>query len=827
MTSSEDAPTTLWAMLGRGEKKVPVVLDGECSQEKGAEVYITYQDGSLFDMHKKKVLWMYTGTTCFCCGAREREILCPRDCVEEGMDDYFSRYNMLKSLEAGQDVRSMSRLELTYHDGTVLSVGMTCKNEKHTAYFRGFAEAVEIKLGLISCKKTSGPGHRAGKPAAVEVATPVEPDAQAAADRHMQELLASENQCSKSAVQRRRKKAKTARQTNQEGQEQDPPSQLALAPSATCIAPTFDLHDGEGNSSRNSQSEAPVVFTSPPAVANSQPGSCTLVAEHDPQAESQDTERESKSSSQSEAPAPNATATTKIEYPDSSTGSCTLLSDSDAQVETDRHMQDRLDFESHSRNSVRQRNRNEFEAARPKSKEVPRERPVAAVDPLSQLALTPTATCSAKAAEAQDGDEECKSHSKGSCKLAAELEVQAEADRHAQKFFEAGSDRYEPKAARPEIQEVLQESFAPMPDQSSRFAGAQTATSSSQRVEVQHGEEELDSTDPYWNSFQLVKGRKKTKGAKVEAKLEVALPPSQGRSSWTQGWGFCEKVQDIDSKSAEAAADDALEIWSSGCNKPCCVPKSLGQGSKRQTRIFTCVPTGPLPAPPETQDTDAARGLGLHRGMGEKPEGSDQGILKQVLEGVKVALGESLARQDQDVKMAQGLGLHWAVEQKPDGNDQAALQKELDRTKTALDESLAQQAELSQLVASLRNELSIAKSALAKSGSMMTLSGDYLEGVGRLQSTCPVPHPPGLRQQSVRPDEPMKVRTSSTCCTRASTDDVSVASTVSCADEDCSGCEVENWPTANADESVINENATLEAMHWWNTWGNDTQVMPW
>ena len=43
---------------------------------------------------------------------------------------------MLKSLEAGENVSRMSRIEVMYHDGDVLSIGLRCDSEDDTSYFR-------------------------------------------------------------------------------------------------------------------------------------------------------------------------------------------------------------------------------------------------------------------------------------------------------------------------------------------------------------------------------------------------------------------------------------------------------------------------------------------------------------------------------------------------------------------------------------------------------------------------------------------------------------------------------------------------------------------
>lgn len=198
-----DGPVTLWATFGRNGKKAPVIIDGEICKDKAAEVHIL-KDGCPLDIQEKDVAYMYAATICWCCGRRDRELLCPADTAEEGTTQFYNSYATLKAVEAGQDVRRMSRLEVMCRDGNLLSVGMGCESEESALYFRAVASAVKEKLALISCRKTSEKAHRRGMdpsaPAPDEAAeAEAELDAQAEADRHMQELLASESHACKPA----------------------------------------------------------------------------------------------------------------------------------------------------------------------------------------------------------------------------------------------------------------------------------------------------------------------------------------------------------------------------------------------------------------------------------------------------------------------------------------------------------------------------------------------------------------------------------------------------------------------------------------------------
>eukprot|EP00931_Biecheleriopsis_adriatica_P014938 TRINITY_DN1170_c0_g1_i2.p1 TRINITY_DN1170_c0_g1~~TRINITY_DN1170_c0_g1_i2.p1 ORF type:complete len:884 (+),score=182.93 TRINITY_DN1170_c0_g1_i2:52-2652(+) len=213
MPPSYDAVCTLWATYGRGDKTTPVYIEGEVNEAKGSDVYILLEDGSRLEIQDKKVHWMYMATICMCCGIRERELFSNG---EAGQEHYNKRYGgTLKSLEAGQDVRDMSRLEVMCQDGNALSIGLACKSKRQSAYFRALADAVREKLGLVSCKKTAAPGHlkeikKAPAPgkdvkAKAEAARAQAEAAQAEADRHMQELLAEEEPSQK---KRKSKKAK-------------------------------------------------------------------------------------------------------------------------------------------------------------------------------------------------------------------------------------------------------------------------------------------------------------------------------------------------------------------------------------------------------------------------------------------------------------------------------------------------------------------------------------------------------------------------------------------------------------------------------------------
>lgn len=187
-------------------------IEGEVIPSGGCDVHIKLEDGSRVDIQDKPVLWMYAASICMCCGCRERVLLCPRD-DDKGEKHFAKRYGELKALEAGQDVRDMSRLEIMFHDGNILSVGLACKSKKQASYFRSFADAVQDKLGLIVADKKSAPGRlKCGQASAYkpDEARRAESDAKAEADRHMQELLASEDQSLQIAQKQNCKKAKAA-----------------------------------------------------------------------------------------------------------------------------------------------------------------------------------------------------------------------------------------------------------------------------------------------------------------------------------------------------------------------------------------------------------------------------------------------------------------------------------------------------------------------------------------------------------------------------------------------------------------------------------------
>ncbi|CAE8643784.1 unnamed protein product [Polarella glacialis] len=187
------APPTLWTTLGSGKAKRPVVIDGEICHDTG-EYTLSLLDQasgspSLPVIHKE-VLWMYAASTCFCCDLRDRQLLCVLGKHEEGEEHFERTHGTLQSFEAGQDVRHISQIELVYHDGDVLSIGLRCSCGEDSAYFRSLTDALRSQARLTVCRSSCCKTQRRS----VELPPVHVPDeaAEAEACRHMLELLASE-----------------------------------------------------------------------------------------------------------------------------------------------------------------------------------------------------------------------------------------------------------------------------------------------------------------------------------------------------------------------------------------------------------------------------------------------------------------------------------------------------------------------------------------------------------------------------------------------------------------------------------------------------------
>lgn len=214
--AAPEPPPTLWALLGVGKQKMPIIIDGEFNDEDGQSTisFKSTEGDRSMNLDQKDVLWMYAACTCFCCGLRERQLLCQKDDHEAGMEHFGRLHGSLKSVEAGNDVRGISRIELMYHDGEVLSIGMRCECQEDTAYFNIVKNCFKQQAGLMVCTASTCKLRRRLEKQSTQV---VNGYAEAEALRHMEELIALEDlHVAKGQSRRKRKqRGKTSTESQQ------------------------------------------------------------------------------------------------------------------------------------------------------------------------------------------------------------------------------------------------------------------------------------------------------------------------------------------------------------------------------------------------------------------------------------------------------------------------------------------------------------------------------------------------------------------------------------------------------------------------------------
>jgi len=212
--SNEEEPNlkSIWTTLASGSARSrrarPCILD--VCIEKGKERVRLNMAGESTKLANKKARWMFTASTCECCGVRERELLCPTDTCDSAKEDFYNRYPKLKAVEVGTDARRIGRIELMFEDGDTLSVGLEC-NPSDTPQFLKLCASL-ASLGQL--EKCTSSGCKTRRPQQKDDQSPEQEDdpaAQDEADRHMMELLAGvefEGEAKTKASERKRQKKK-------------------------------------------------------------------------------------------------------------------------------------------------------------------------------------------------------------------------------------------------------------------------------------------------------------------------------------------------------------------------------------------------------------------------------------------------------------------------------------------------------------------------------------------------------------------------------------------------------------------------------------------
>lgn len=183
--------TTLMSGKARSRHARPCIMDVWLDDDKRPATLNIAGDSIKFA--DKNVLWMFTASSCECCGVRERELLCTTDSAgapdDDAKEDFFSKYSSLKAVEAGSDPRRIGRIEVMFKDGDALSVGLECESSD----VQRFVKLCTLLTKECQLAKHASSGCKTRRRTAVNDTCPDcvdEVAAKDAADRHMMELLA-------------------------------------------------------------------------------------------------------------------------------------------------------------------------------------------------------------------------------------------------------------------------------------------------------------------------------------------------------------------------------------------------------------------------------------------------------------------------------------------------------------------------------------------------------------------------------------------------------------------------------------------------------------
>lgn len=205
-------PEVLWAQLRSASAqrqktniKIQIKRDAE-----GGLVFSTDDDGA-DDVCacSSCAAWLFAAHTCGCCGIRERQLFGNGQDPEESQKRFQEKYDSLRSVEAGEKLIDIGRVLLAFKNGDVLSIGTSCRDKSEGAIFRSLVESIRRSAALVLCEDQRCKAKRNAKKGRGESTTEQKGDkaledavgtAAADAERHMQELLAMEEEVSKSGT---------------------------------------------------------------------------------------------------------------------------------------------------------------------------------------------------------------------------------------------------------------------------------------------------------------------------------------------------------------------------------------------------------------------------------------------------------------------------------------------------------------------------------------------------------------------------------------------------------------------------------------------------
>lgn len=136
-------------------------------------------------------MWMFVAHTCACCGSRERRLFVNPKMKEEAEKRFKDKYGLLRSVEAGENVRNLGRVDFAFKNGDILSIGICCQKKCNDRIFSAIVDGIKRSAGIILSQETRCQAQRRNGESVAQTADAAD---FADAERHMQELLAMENE---------------------------------------------------------------------------------------------------------------------------------------------------------------------------------------------------------------------------------------------------------------------------------------------------------------------------------------------------------------------------------------------------------------------------------------------------------------------------------------------------------------------------------------------------------------------------------------------------------------------------------------------------------
>jgi hypothetical protein len=152
---------------------------------------------------------------CDCCGKRERKrkLFVSKAKADEAVEDFYSKYDTLKAVEAGENVKDIARIDVLFGNGDLLSLGCPCSSKDSMEDVEKMAHALQWETGLEIKYENGCKVHRQKKSDSCDLNTDMDfACAAAEADRHAEELLQEEAQDAPSPTgSKMKKRSKGAR----------------------------------------------------------------------------------------------------------------------------------------------------------------------------------------------------------------------------------------------------------------------------------------------------------------------------------------------------------------------------------------------------------------------------------------------------------------------------------------------------------------------------------------------------------------------------------------------------------------------------------------